>query len=350
MTRQAASLSLGGRDVPLEADLTTDLAFDHELVGKSVEVSSIAGGLLVPHRDKRAEITGVLTRYGKIVGYQVKIGGKEFAGPVKDFYVDRSLVEDVQPPTATSATLREGLSHWAVQRDYWHTDTGGLESLAFAVASVTPRAVTQAHEWGWEFIVPDPMPGAETLVRCLAYQHENFWTLGTTVIPVRSRTQEPKIIQDHWARVFQWTYEIALGMAQFGWPWIHAAHKIKDRAIATVEVLVPLANECLNECLEARREITGSAPDLAPGSVSVGFSSVRLKPNTIGLTEPPSDLRPYTVISISPEAAKDSHYLRQVVLHECIHIAVANASGEKPHNGLFDAIAERVGLEPKHRD
>ena len=352
LTRQAASLSLGGRDVPLEADLDTDVAYDHEMVGKSVEVSSIAGGSLRPHRDQNGKILGVVTRLGQVVAYKVEVAGKTHHGPAKDFYVDRSVLEDIQPPTATSAALREGLSHWGQQRDYWHTQTAGLESLAFAVASVTPRATTVAHDWGWEFVVPDPMPGDQTQVRCLALQHGNFWTLGTTVIPVRGQSQDPpKIIQDHWARVFQWTYGITLGMVEQGWPWEQAARNIQTRALATAKVLVPLMNQVLQECLEARREITGDAvKTFAPGSISVGFSSVRLKPNTIGLTEPPTDRRPYTVISISPQAARDAHYLRQVVLHECVHIVVANKSGEPPHNELFNAIAERVGLEPKHRE
>jgi len=83
--------------------------------------------------------------------------------------------------------------------------------------------------------------------------------------------------------------------------------------------------------------------------VSAGFSRVRLKAGTVGLTEPPTDRRPYTVISVAPSAAKDLQYLRQVVLHECIHVAVSSDSGP-PHNDLFNAISERVGLNPEHRD
>lgn len=349
--KQAASLSVGGRALPLEADRDVDIAYDHEMVGNSVEVSNLARGGLRPFRDQPGKILGVTTRFGQIVAYKVKVeGGGDHYGPAKDFFVDRCLLEDIQPPTSTSAALREGLSHWGQQRDYWHTEAGGLESLAFAVASVTPRAAVATHEWGWEFIVPDPMPGDQTRVRCLAFQHENFWTLGTTVTPQRGQPQDPpKIIQDHWARVFQWSYEITMGMARLGWPWEQEARKIKARAIATARVLVPLANEVLQECLSARREIAGTAPDLAPGAVSVGFSTVRLQPNTIGLTEPPTDRRPYTVVSISPAAARSQEYLRQVLLHECAHIAVAS-NGGPPHNELFDAVAKKVGLKPKHRD
>lgn len=354
LTRQAASLSLGGRDVPLEADLNADTSFDHEMVGQPAEVSRIAGGGLRSHRDQKCTILGVMTRFGQVIGYKVQIGKHEHYGTCKDFYVDRSVLEDIQPPTATAVAMREGLSHWNQQRDYWHTQTAGLESMAFAVASVTPQAVAQHYEWGWDFAVPDLMPGGCTTVRCPAFQHNDFWTVTTSVFPLRGGLQ-PKapVIEDHWQRTFMWTLAIADGMTNLDtdpWPWEKAVASVKARMLATERVLVPLVDQMLQECLEARREITGSAPDLTPGSVSAGFSSVRLMPNTIGLTEPPTDRRPYTVISIAPQAAKDPRYLRQVILHECIHIAVANGSSATPHNDLFNAVAERLGLDPKHRD
>ena len=308
---------------------------------------------LKKYRGALVEIIGVVRRFGIPVAYKVRLEkkDKEFVGTAQDFYLDRCVVEDIQPPTATSVSLREGLSHWNSQRDYWHTQSAGLESLAFAVASVTPTAVAQFYEWGWDFAVPDPMRGEFTQVRCPAFQHGNFWTMTTAVYSIRGGLQpvaEP--IEDHWARTFHWTYTIAKGMAdQFGWPWQEAANNVKARAIATAKVLVPMVDKALKMCLEARFEITGVPFDLPPGSVSAGFSDVRVKAGKIGLTEPPTDRRPYTVISISPAAARDRHYLWQVVLHECVHVAVNSKDGP-PHNGLFNKISDLVGLEPKHRD
>ena len=350
--KQAVSLSIGDRGSPLEADLDADLDQNHPMVGTTIEVSCIAGGTLQDHRGKKATILGVVLRFGTPVGYKVKINdGPTEVGSSKDFYLDRCLVEDAIPPTATSVALREGLSHWSQQRDYWHLDSGGLESMAFAVASVTPSAIAQPYEWGWDFAVPDPMKGDFTQVRCAAFQEGNYWAVSTAVRPIRGGLQPVvKPIEDHWARTFYWTHSIAKVMAErFGWPWQNAVKSIKVRAIASAKVLKPMVDAALVQCLAARKEITGTAPDLGPGSVSAGFSVVRLKAGTVGLTEPPSDRRPYTVISVSPSAAKDLDYLRQVVLHECAHIAVASTGGP-PHNELFEAVAERVGLAPEHQD
>lgn len=348
--RQAVSLGTGDRELPLEIDVNADVNRTHEWVGDHVEVSAIAQGAMRDLRGEKAKVLGVYLRFGKPVGLQVLIEGKKKVGSLRDFYLDRCLVEDARPPTATSAALREGLSHWDQQRDYWFTDTGGLEALAFAVASVTPQAIAFAYEWGWDFSVPDPMLTDFTQVRCPAFQSGNFWTVNTAVSPIRGGMQ-PMVnpIEDHWARTFQWTYTIAKGMVDFGWPWEQAVQKIEARARASALILRPLVLRMLDQCLDARRQITGDAPDVYPRIVSAGFSVIRLKANTIGLTEPPTDRRPYTVISVDPQAAQDFAYLKQVVLHECIHIAVGSSGGE-PHNGLFNQIADLVGLEKKHRD
>ena len=351
-TKKAVSLSMGDRNSPLEADIQADMLTEHPTVGSKIEVSRFAGGTLKDHRGKKATVLGVVTRFGQVVGYKVQIkNGPMEVGAAKDFYLDRCLVEDAQAPTATSAALREGISHWGQQRDYWHIDTGGLESLAWAVAAVTPAAIATPYEWGWDFAVPEPMHGDFTQVRCLAFQHNNYWTMATAVTPIRGGMQ-PIVnpIEDHWARTFYWTHTIAKAMAErHEWPWQVAVKSIEARAMATAKVLVPMVNKALRSCLRARREITGTAPDIRPRDVSAGFSVVRLKAGTIGLTEPPTDRRPYTVISIDPAAAKDPEYLWQVVLHECVHIAV-DSDGGPPHNDLFNEIAKRVGVKEEHRD
>jgi hypothetical protein len=348
--KEAVSLSLGDRTSPLEADIQADATTTHPQVGSKIEVSRFAAGTLKEHRGKGATITAVIMRFGHAVGFKVQIkGGPEEVGPLKDFYIDRCLVEDAQTPTATSMAVREGLSHWSQQRDYWHIDTGGLEAMAFALASVTPSAIPTPHPWGWDFAVPEPMKGDFTQVRCVAYQHNNFWSVATAVTPIRGGLQ-PMVhpIEDHWARTFHWTHTIAKIMTErFDWPWDQAVRSIETRAAASAKILAPMVNEALSRCLDARREITGTAPDV--GDVSAGFSVVRLKAGTIGLTEPPSDRRPYTVVSIDPAAAKSPKYLRQVVLHECAHIAVASDGGP-PHNDLFLRISEMVGIDPEHRD
>lgn len=355
VNRWAASLSVGNRSLPLESDVTVDIQHESPMVGKTIEVSNIAGGPLMPYRGDKAEVLGVIQRYGQTVGYQVRLlkKGDVLVGTGKDFYVSRCLVEDFQPPTAISAAVRSALEHWNTQRDYWHEDTSGLEAMVFDLASVTTQADLECFPWGWEITIPSPMPRDLVHVRCPTFVHDEFWTTAALVTPYRDRQdllpEPPRAIADHWSRVYVWSYTVAKGMAGHGFPWAKAAQDIARRAAASRKILDPLVETMMARVAQAREEITGEGLDLYPGSISAGFSMVRLKPGSIGLTEPPTDRRPYTVISVSPDALKDRDYLEQVVLHECVHIAVGSEGGP-PHNDLFHAISKRVGLKPEYRD
>lgn len=345
--RQAASLNIGDRDLCLEADVGVDVVRDNPLVGGVVEVSPVAGGDLLSQRGETGEITGVIYRLGQLVGYEVKVGETVHHGSAKDFFVYRDVLEDIQPPTPTSAALREGLSHWDQQRTYWHTRTDGLESLCFELASATPTAIPKAFPWGWQFLVPDPMPGRHSVVDCRASLHGNFWTLSVSVYPVDAPLEEkPLRIQDHWTRTLAWTNTIALAMTTFGFPWKFSARNINARGKASEAILRPMVDGILTKALAEKS--SGDVAEIPP-VFSAGFSDVRLKAGTVGLTEPPTDRRPYSVLSISPGAAKDRSYLNQVVLHEVLHMVVASTGG-KPHNEEFTRLADALGLEPEHRD
>ncbi len=349
-TKTAISLSIGDRDLPLEADLRNDPDRSHDLVGKTVEVSPIAGGDLHDHRGQKAKVVGVITRFGQIVGFEVSIKGRAYYGASKDFYYVREYLEDIQPPTATSASLRGALAHWSEQRDYWHTRIDGLEAFCFDLASATPRAIPECYEWGWRLLVPSPMPGDRAVVDCRAPLHGNFWSLGAMVYPERLPVEPgAALIEDHWARVFTWTHYIASAMMVRGYPWEQGVRSLQTRAEATTRILRPMVDQILASCIQAKLDLTGESTYFAPGSLSVAFSDVRLKAATVGLLEPPTDRRPYAVMSISPSAVRKKGYLQQVVLHECLHFVVGSNGGD-PHNDLFLAMAEKLGLEPENQD
>ena len=348
--KTAISLSIGDRTCPLEADFQGSVDRSHSLVGKTIEVSPIAGGDLKGESEKKARVTGVYLRFGTVVGFEVEIGGDTYYGTTKDFYVDREYLEDIQPPTATSAGLREGLAHWATQRDYWGAQTSGLEAFCFDLASATPQAMTECFPWGWRFLVPAPMPGDRAIVDCRAVRHDNLWSLSTLVYPNRAAVDPvPPLIEDHWARVFTWTHNIGLGMIPHGFPWDAAVRNLQVRAKATAQVLRPLVERTLADCVRAKAELTGTSPYLPPGSVTAAFSDVRLKAATVGLLEPPTDRRPYSVMSISPSVVRKEGYLQQVVLHECIHVVVGSTGGD-PHNEEFLALSAKMGLDPENTD
>ena len=134
-----------------------------------------------------------------------------------------------------------------------------------------------------------------------------------------------------------------------GFPWQKALENMHSRAKFSAQVLEPMTQGWLKKAIAVKKRLTGSAPEYPPGSICAAVSTVRLKPGYAGLTEPPTDRRPYTVISINPSVAKKQEYLSQVVLHECIHAVVFSKGGE-PHNKEFMQLAEILGLEPQYRD
>jgi len=315
-------------------------------------------------------ITGVLKRYGRVVGYEVELGKTRFTGTRKDLYVEQCVLEDVQPGTPTSVGVREVLSHWNKQRDYWGPMLDGLENLCFELAAVTqevvltlPRFDPQAHSdpqagdgcCGWKFYVPEPM-NTTTVVDCRVAYHDNVWTLTVAVYPLRKpytdlRNADGAVVmghEDHWERTYRWTEAVAATLIkEGGLPWQDALAGMRKRAFVTREYLRPTVGAVLPKVIAAHTKLLGPPKNVT--RLSVGMSRVRLRPGTVALTEPPSDRRPYTVITLSPTAGRDADYFSQVCLHECIHLVVASRGGE-PHNDNFQTLAKALGLKPEYRD
>lgn len=141
--KEATSLSIGDRDLPLEADLKVDVVRQHPMVGRTVEVSPLAGGDLFHSKGKNGVVSGVYLRFGEVVGYELSINGKSYVGTAKDLFVDRAVLVDIQPPTSTSASIQQGLSFWKEPRTFWGSRIDGLEALCFDLASVTPQALVE---------------------------------------------------------------------------------------------------------------------------------------------------------------------------------------------------------------
>ncbi len=347
--KKALNLPVGDRNLPLEVDPLHDPVRTGPLIGKMIEVSPLAGGLLTGRSGEQAKVTGTISRLGQTVGYEVHIGGSVIIGTSKDFYVDRHLIEDIQTPTPTSAGVKEALIHWSETRTYWHERIDGLEALCFELASVTPRLIPEDYPWGWRFLIPG-IPGHYTVVDCRTILHGNYWTMSVSIYPETGTFPgDPRILDDHWTRVFSWTNHVARQMIKHGFPWERSVAGLQVRARATSLLLRPLVDRTLNRVLEARMNQAGEVPNFRAGSLSSAFCSLRLKAGTIGLVEPPTDRRAYTIMSVSPGAAKSRGYLEQVVLHECLHLAVAS-NGKDPHNSEFIELADQLGLKPEYRD
>lgn len=338
--RTAATITVGDRESPLEADPDTDVIRVGPLVGKRCEISPFIGGGLIDSVGEKAMIKGVINRMGMTVGYEVDIKGKTDYVTLKDVYVERQLLEDIQPATALTVAIREALSHWSKQRDYWSLEISGLESLCYELATVVPAAHITVHDHGWVFTVPEQLGGC-VVVDCAVRPHGNIWSLTVAVYADRKPCPPVASIKDHWARTFTWTHAIASRFK--GMPWDKAVKNLELRARITAKLLRPLLANCLKDALSKSRALFGEAPVVLNNGVSIGMSKIRLKPMTVGLTEQPSERRPYTVLSISPDVCRDKDLLRHVVAHECVHLAVAVRGGD-PHNGDFKRLADALGI------
>ena len=361
MKNRLAGSMVGDRENPLEADLGADLCRESPLIGQRAEVSPCGGGDLYGKQGDFGPITGVLKRYGRVVGYEVEINKTRYTGTRKDLYVEQCVLEDVQPGTPTSVGVREALSHWNKQRDYWGPMLDGLENLCFELAAVTQEVVltgTPSQDGsggGWKFYVPEPM-NMTTVVDCRVAYHDNVWTLTVAVYPLRKpytdlRNADGAVVlghEDHWERTYRWTEAVATFMiAKCGLPWRDSLLGMKKRAFVTREYLRPTVGMTLPKVIAEHAKLLGPPKNVT--RLSVGMSRVRLRPGTVALTEPPTDRRPYTVITLSPTAGRDADYFSQVCLHECIHLVVASRGGE-PHNPQFQALAVALGLKPEYRD
>ena len=354
-SKQAANYLIGDRLLPLEADKTNDIIFQHPLVGTRVEVSSAANGSF--NKGDIGLVKGVYTRFGNVVGLLVSIDGKFHSGSLKDFYVTKSLLEDTCVPTPFTQSIKECVKHFLTQHDYWITHTDGIESFCFEMSSVTDGCMnitTNPH--GFMMYGQNTQPQDITKVIGNMQPHNNHYTMNVMVINERqnecSARNNHGYVQDHWMRTYKYTHEIVTGLIEQGYPFQAALNNLNHRIVATTNILQPLLEKNLEKVLTAYQELgLGDKPNIYLKGISIGCSNVRLTPGSIGLNEPPTDRRPYTVISVGADAFdKDIKYVQQIVLHECIHLVVANVHDQQPHNELFNQLAELTGLEEEYRD
>lgn len=354
MTKREAATLIGDRENPLEADPAVDVVRDAPEIGQRVEVSPVAGGDTFDQRGAVGKVTGVFYRFGEVVGYEAEIKGKLFTGSRKDFYIGmNNVLEGVQPPTATSAAVKGSLVHWGEARTYWRPLIDGLENFCFELAGVTKKVVLKvfARDEGgmWRFFIEEPM-GTSTVVDCRISFHDNYWTLLTAVYPCREPVPTPDAdhvelgSEDHWTRTYLWTGAIAKHFPV----WADALENLRLRVNVTRKILIPTFLRTLPKVISAHEKEIG--PLSNPTEISVGLSTIRLRPGTVAMTEPATDRKPYTTITLSPEVVTPKNDLfRQTVLHELIHYAVASRGGEA-HNDDFIKLSEVLGLRPEYRD
>ena len=343
---RSANFSITDSEFPVGGE-SNRFSRSHNMVGKDVEISYECVGALRPHSGKKAKVVGVHERFGRPVAFVVVVDGteKKTVVSLRDVYLDRKLVRDFTPPSQSSETLKSGLKGWASQREYWLGSNSGLESMCFDLACISDslgfRRLGDGEVTAFEFVLRGGHAGKySSAVFPFLISGESWYTSAIVSSGmVGPETVQTPRVEDHWQRVFAMGEELS--------PFDSWRKNFVSRRKATETVLVPMARSFMGQIVPAYESIVGRRVE--EPRYSLGFSRIRVPPNSIGLNDPPTDTRPYHVVSISPEAAKNPKYLSQVVLHECIHVVVGKIGGD-PHNGIFDQVAAMVGLEPKHRD
>lgn len=98
----------------------------------------------------------------------------------------------------------------------------------------------------------------------------------------------------------------------------------------------------------AYRDVTGEEP-VNDDNIIVKVDD-DIKDGKIGSFKHPVNKKDLGVMKIHPKALDDSSYVKDIIKHELIHAAHGLEDQEaRNHGGVFQKIADRIGLPKRHR-
>jgi len=98
----------------------------------------------------------------------------------------------------------------------------------------------------------------------------------------------------------------------------------------------------------AYRRVTGESPML-DSMLQIGINDWDIPDGKVGSYKHPEEGEAFGLLTISPRAFQaDSSLYEVVVAHELIHMAMGRT--EEPHNGVFQEIADLVGIPKGYQD
>jgi hypothetical protein len=120
-----------------------------------------------------------------------------------------------------------------------------------------------------------------------------------------------------------------------------------NKEIGDLEKIKSLKNSIEKKIKNAYLEVTGKELDLPTIEIKIDDNIIDGK--IAGFDHPSKGKN--GMMGIKSKALDDIEYLKWVITHELIHAAVGkNISHSKEHGGLFDKIADELGLPKKYRD
>lgn len=354
---------IGDWKFPVEVDEKKDLNTDHEHVGKTAVITDHANEFLKPFRGKECQITGVYQKFGNIVAYRAKVNGKTFYAPKKDFYVEQSYLEDIYADSSKAEQIKQVLSHWNTQHDYYGPSWDGIELFHFELAKAVEDVGIESVGWykyqsskrpdmdgrDWRLIVPaknDPVS-----INCHSLLHDDVWTLSTTIFSTREiNTENVEFVghKDHWQRTLLWTQKVAEVLATDGYEYQDTIKKYRQKRKIS-NLLTLLTYKICPKVERAYERVTGETVSERP-KISTGISKSQQKPGKVAHQHDTTDIRPYSIISIHPLALKKGiDYVETVIKHELIHYFLGQQSVEG-HNKTFVEIGKELGIKEKYLD
>lgn len=125
-------------------------------------------------------------------------------------------------------------------------------------------------------------------------------------------------------------------------------YEISNADIEGQEKINIIKKKIENNLRKAYKEVTGK--DLELPRIEIKLDS-NIKDGKIAGFNHPEHEGDNGVLGIKPKALKNMDYLEDVITHELIHAAVGDdLPDHKEHSGLFNKLAQKMGLPIERRD
>ena len=99
---------------------------------------------------------------------------------------------------------------------------------------------------------------------------------------------------------------------------------------------------------KAYKEVTGKEP-VSDDNIVIKVDD-KIKTGKIGSFKHPENKKDLGIMKIHPKALNDTEYVEDIIKHELIHAAHGLEDGEaRNHGGVFQKVADKVGLPKKYR-
>ena len=125
------------------------------------------------------------------------------------------------------------------------------------------------------------------------------------------------------------------------------AEKTSDYPAETKKV-DNMKNKIKNKVEKAYKEVTGEEP-VNDDNIVIKVDD-NIKDGKIGSFKHPENKKDLGILKIHPKALNDTEYVEDIIKHELIHAAHGLEDTEaRNHGGVFQKVADKVGLPKKYR-